>query len=202
MDLKTELADERIALREEIMSVGAILATHEKNQNELATLTGEYQSCKDLEEKAAIAMRVMDLRIAIDDEGFDADEIETRIDEAFDDYDNALMDALIAAEPQPPAPKPAPAPTPQISPVVITNGTQTFKQTPQPRSPFPPITNKCPLCDGYKRAPSSTTAATATCSAIPMSSTLALAGARSMSVMRCAARATTKSKPGFPSRID
>lgn len=152
MDLKTELADERIALREEIMSVGAILATHEKNQNELATLTGEYQSCKDLEEKAAIAMRVMDLRIAIDDEGFDADEIETRIDEAFDDYDNALMDALIAAEPQPPAPKPAPAPTPQISPVVITNGTQTFKQTPQPRSPFPPITNKCPLCDGYKRA--------------------------------------------------
>ena len=152
MDLKIELADERIALREEIMSVGAILATHEKNQNELATLTGEYQSCKDLEEKAAIAMRVMDLRIAIDDEGFDADEIETRIDEAFDDYDNALMDALIAAEPQPPAPKPAPVPTPQISPVVTTNGTQTFKQTPQPRSPFPPITNKCPLCDGYKRA--------------------------------------------------
>ena len=152
MDLKIELANERTALREEILSVGAILSAHEKHQIELTTLTAEYQSCEDLEEKATIAMRVMDLRIAIDDEGFDAADLEARIDVAFDEYDNALMDALIASEPQPPAPAPAPQTSPQISPVVITNGTQAVERTAPPRSAFPPITNKCPLCDGYKRA--------------------------------------------------
>ena len=146
MDFKSELADERIALREEIMIVGAILSAHEKHQNELTTLTAEYKSCEDFEDKAAIAMRVMDLRIAIDDEGFDADSLEARIDEAFDEYDKALVDALIAPEPQPPEP------TPQTSPVATTNGIQALERTIQPRSSFPPITNKCPLCDGYKRA--------------------------------------------------
>lgn len=137
MDLKVDLTNERSALREEILSVGAILVEHQLKQQELAKLTEEYQSCENLEEKATIAMRVMDLRIAIDMEGVDNDALEARIDQAFGEYDNALMDALIASEPQPVEDAP--------------NGYTQRQPTYRPGG-FPPITNKCPLCDGYKRA--------------------------------------------------
>ena len=136
MDLKVDLKNERLALREEILSVGAILAEHELKQQELDKLTEEYLSCEDIEEKTAIAVRVMDLRIALDTGGVNNAALEARIDEAFAEYDNAIMDALLASEPQPDTAAP--------------NG---YAQVIQPRSQgFAPITNKCPLCDGYKRA--------------------------------------------------
>ena len=131
-----DLQDQRQVLRDEILSVGVILAEHEQRQQELASLTAEYQACEDAADKASIAMRVMDLRLAVDGEGVDAAAIEARIEQAFAEYDNALMDELIASEPQ------------------RTNARPNGYVQPEPaQTPgLAPITNKCPLCSGYKRA--------------------------------------------------
>ena len=136
MDLKADLKNERYALREEILIVGALLDEHQQQRQELDKLTDEYQASENIEEKAAIAVRVMDLRIAIDAGGMDDSALEARIDRAFAEYDEAVMDALAASEPQP---VDAPNGYTQAQPTYRTAG-------------FPPITNKCPLCDGYKRA--------------------------------------------------
>ena len=154
MDLKQELMSERLALREEILSVGEILSEHRKKQEELSKLTEKYQSCEVMEEKAAIAVRVMDLRIAIDTSGVDKAELEARIDEAFGEYDRALMDALIASKPAPaPSAPVAPAAPPAAAAPPASNGIiRTVPLYTTSSRGFPPITNKCPLCDGYKRA--------------------------------------------------
>ena len=133
-----ELQIERQTLREEILSVGKIIAEYEMRRHELNALTTEYQDCQDVTEKATIAMKVMDLRLSIDADGANTAELEARITTAFDQYDNALMDALIDDQPQPTS-------------YAAANGFTAQAQ--QPRSQgFAPITNKCPLCDGYKRA--------------------------------------------------
>ena len=136
MDLKVDLTNERLTLRDEILIVGALLDEHQQQRQELDKLTEEYQASENIEDKAAIAVRVMDLRIAIDAGGMDDNALEERIDQAFAEYDNALMDAIAASEPQP------------------VDDAQSGYAQPQPiyRTGFPPITNKCPLCDGYKRA--------------------------------------------------